>query len=55
MKITEYVETLAREGELLAEEAERAGTEALVPTCPEWRVTDLLPTPGRCTAGRRAT
>ncbi|MER6215203.1 MULTISPECIES: maleylpyruvate isomerase family mycothiol-dependent enzyme [unclassified Streptomyces] len=42
MKITEYVETLAREGELLAEEAERAGTEALVPTCPEWRVTDLL-------------
>ncbi|MCF3183482.1 maleylpyruvate isomerase family mycothiol-dependent enzyme [Streptomyces polychromogenes] len=42
MKITEYVETLAREGELLADEAERAGTEALVPTCPEWRVSDLL-------------
>ncbi|RSS52990.1 maleylpyruvate isomerase family mycothiol-dependent enzyme [Streptomyces sp. WAC07061] len=42
MKITEYVETLAREGELLADEAERAGMDALVPTCPEWRVADLL-------------
>ncbi|MFF4642773.1 maleylpyruvate isomerase family mycothiol-dependent enzyme [Streptomyces sp. NPDC001389] len=42
MKITEYVETLAREGELLADEAERAGTDALVPACPGWRVTDLL-------------
>ncbi|MEU8773810.1 maleylpyruvate isomerase family mycothiol-dependent enzyme [Streptomyces sp. NPDC048606] len=42
MKITEYVETLAREGELLAEAAERAGTEAAVSTCPEWRVGDLL-------------
>ncbi|MCX5197146.1 maleylpyruvate isomerase family mycothiol-dependent enzyme [Streptomyces sp. NBC_00249] len=42
MKITEYVETLAREGELLAEAAERAGTDAPVPTCPEWRVAGLL-------------
>ncbi|MEU4951834.1 maleylpyruvate isomerase family mycothiol-dependent enzyme [Streptomyces lavendulae] len=42
MKITEYVETLAREGELLAATAERTGTEALVPTCPGWRVADLL-------------
>ncbi|MFF5703169.1 maleylpyruvate isomerase family mycothiol-dependent enzyme [Streptomyces sp. NPDC012794] len=42
MKITEYTETVAREGELLADQAERAGTDVLVPTCPEWRVTDLL-------------
>lgn len=42
MKITEYVETLEREGGLLADAAERAGTEALVPTCPGWRVGDLL-------------
>ncbi|MGW0392716.1 maleylpyruvate isomerase family mycothiol-dependent enzyme [Streptomyces sp. NPDC003042] len=42
MKITEYVETVAREGELLADAAEQAGTDALVPTCPEWRVADLL-------------
>ncbi|MFJ1566202.1 maleylpyruvate isomerase family mycothiol-dependent enzyme [Streptomyces erythrochromogenes] len=42
MEITEYVKTLAREGELLAEVAERAGTDAFVPSCPGWHVTDLL-------------
>ncbi|CAM5267525.1 maleylpyruvate isomerase family mycothiol-dependent enzyme [Streptomyces avidinii] len=42
MEITELVKALAREGELLAEVAERAGTDAAVPTCPGWRVTDLL-------------
>ncbi|OEJ30793.1 maleylpyruvate isomerase family mycothiol-dependent enzyme [Streptomyces subrutilus] len=42
MEITAYVKTLEREGELLAELAERAGTDALVPTCPQWRVADLL-------------
>ncbi|MFD9353078.1 maleylpyruvate isomerase family mycothiol-dependent enzyme [Streptomyces sp. NPDC060031] len=42
MEINEYVKTLAREGELLADAAEQAGTEALVPTCPQWRVADLL-------------
>ncbi|MET9467595.1 maleylpyruvate isomerase family mycothiol-dependent enzyme [Streptomyces sp. NPDC006544] len=42
MEITEYVKTLAREGELLADAAERAGTDAPVATCPEWRIADLL-------------
>ncbi|MEV7521168.1 maleylpyruvate isomerase family mycothiol-dependent enzyme [Streptomyces sp. NPDC091371] len=42
MEITEYVKTVAQEGELLADMAERAGTDALVPTCPGWRVADLL-------------
>ncbi|MEU6892698.1 maleylpyruvate isomerase family mycothiol-dependent enzyme [Streptomyces sp. NPDC046557] len=42
MKIIDFVDTLAREGELMAEAAEQAGTDALVPTCPDWRVTDLL-------------
>ncbi|AWZ05364.1 MULTISPECIES: maleylpyruvate isomerase family mycothiol-dependent enzyme [unclassified Streptomyces] len=42
MEITDYVKTVAREGEALAEAAERAGTDAVVPTCPEWRVADLL-------------
>ncbi|MFD9370578.1 maleylpyruvate isomerase family mycothiol-dependent enzyme [Streptomyces sp. NPDC060020] len=42
MEITELVKTLAREGELLADVAEQAGTDAPVPTCPGWRVTDLL-------------
>ncbi|GAA1566752.1 MULTISPECIES: maleylpyruvate isomerase family mycothiol-dependent enzyme [Streptomyces] len=42
MKITEFVETLDREGALLADLAERAGTDTLVPTCPVWRIGDLL-------------
>ncbi|MFJ1865453.1 maleylpyruvate isomerase family mycothiol-dependent enzyme [Streptomyces sp. NPDC088097] len=42
MKISEYVEILAREGGLLADAAERAGDTAPVPSCPEWRVDDLL-------------
>ncbi|UQW99909.1 maleylpyruvate isomerase family mycothiol-dependent enzyme [Streptomyces sp. RerS4] len=42
MKIIEYVEALAGEGELLADVAERAGVETPVPTCPGWRVADLL-------------
>lgn len=42
MEIISYVKTVAREGEQLADTAERAGTDAVVPTCPEWRVADLL-------------
>ncbi len=42
MEINEHVKSLAREGELLADVAEQAGTDAVVPTCPGWRVTDLL-------------
>ncbi|MFB6612879.1 maleylpyruvate isomerase family mycothiol-dependent enzyme [Streptomyces sp. NPDC056367] len=42
MEIIEYVKTVAREGELLADVAEQAGTEAPVPTCPGWHVADLL-------------
>ncbi|AYV26317.1 hypothetical protein EES41_06240 [Streptomyces sp. ADI95-16] len=42
IKTDEFVEILVREGELLAEAAGRAGTEAPVPTCPQWRVADLL-------------
>lgn len=42
MDISEHVKIVAREGELLAGVAEQAGTDALVPTCPGWHVTDLL-------------
>ncbi|MEV7204973.1 MULTISPECIES: maleylpyruvate isomerase family mycothiol-dependent enzyme [unclassified Streptomyces] len=42
MKTAAYVETLDREGALLAAAAEAAGTDAEVPTCPDWRVRDLL-------------
>lgn len=42
MEITEFVKTLERDGELLADLAEQTGADALVPTCPPWRVLDLL-------------
>lgn len=42
MDMSEQIEQLAEEGRLLASAARRAGTKAPVPTCPEWRVRDLL-------------
>ncbi|MFF4800714.1 maleylpyruvate isomerase family mycothiol-dependent enzyme [Streptomyces sp. NPDC001351] len=42
METAEFVEILDREGRLLAAAAEEAGTDAKVPTCPEWQVKDLL-------------
>ncbi|MDT9698300.1 maleylpyruvate isomerase family mycothiol-dependent enzyme [Streptomyces sp. P17] len=42
METSEFIHVLDQEGELLAEAAERAGTDAKVPTCPEWQVRDLL-------------
>ncbi|WP_330237802.1 maleylpyruvate isomerase family mycothiol-dependent enzyme [Streptomyces sp. NBC_00525] len=42
MKTTEHIETLAAEGRLLADAADGAGLGAPVPTCPDWRVRDLL-------------
>ncbi|MEU7279889.1 maleylpyruvate isomerase family mycothiol-dependent enzyme [Streptomyces sp. NPDC045431] len=42
MEITEYLETLARDGRLMAEAAEKAGPDAPVPPCPGWRVRDAL-------------
>lgn len=42
MKIPEYVETLDRDGRLLAAAAGKAGVEAKVATCPGWQVRDLL-------------
>ncbi|MER6671701.1 maleylpyruvate isomerase family mycothiol-dependent enzyme [Streptomyces sp. NPDC000983] len=42
MKTADFINILGREGELLATAAERAGTDAEVPTCPGWQVRDLL-------------
>ncbi|MEU9588864.1 maleylpyruvate isomerase family mycothiol-dependent enzyme [Streptomyces sp. NPDC048193] len=42
METVTFVETLDREGGLLAAAAEKAGTGAAVPTCPGWQVRDLL-------------
>ncbi|WP_326764064.1 maleylpyruvate isomerase family mycothiol-dependent enzyme [Streptomyces sp. NBC_01591] len=42
MEITDHIKSLAVEGQLLAAAAQEAGTGARVPTCPDWRVRDLL-------------
>ncbi|MGW2177685.1 maleylpyruvate isomerase family mycothiol-dependent enzyme [Streptomyces sp. NPDC001732] len=42
MKITDHIRLLSAEGTSLADAARRAGTDAPVPTCPDWRVRDLL-------------
>ncbi|WP_344021504.1 maleylpyruvate isomerase N-terminal domain-containing protein [Streptomyces luteireticuli] len=42
MEIAEFVETLRREGRLLANAAEAAGMDAPATGCPGWRVRDLV-------------
>ena len=42
MEIAEHIGALRRQGELLADAAERAGLDAAVPPCPPWQVKDLL-------------
>jgi uncharacterized protein (TIGR03083 family) len=42
MEIAEHVTALRREGEWLADAAERAGLDATVPPCAPWQVKDLL-------------
>ena len=42
MEIAEHVDMLRRQGEWLADAAERAGLHAAVPPCPPWQVRDLL-------------
>lgn len=42
MDIAELIDALDREGRLLADAAQQAGPDAQVPTCPDWRVRDLL-------------
>jgi uncharacterized protein (TIGR03083 family) len=42
VEITEHIDALHRQGDLLALAAERAGLDASVPPCPSWQVKDLL-------------
>ncbi|MET9643263.1 maleylpyruvate isomerase family mycothiol-dependent enzyme [Streptomyces syringium] len=42
MDTSRLLATLDRDGQLLAEAAARSGLDAPVPTCPEWRVRDLI-------------
>jgi len=42
MEIAEHVDALRRQGQWLADAAERAGLDATVPPCAPWQVKDLL-------------
>lgn len=42
METAELIKSLVREGQLLAGAADEAGPDVAVPTCPGWRVRDLL-------------
>ncbi|MBM9507450.1 maleylpyruvate isomerase family mycothiol-dependent enzyme [Actinacidiphila acididurans] len=42
METAEFIDTLRREGPLLADAAAGAGLDAEVPPCPGWRVRDLV-------------
>ncbi len=42
MEIAEHIDALRRQGESLADAAERAGLDAAVPPCAPWLVKDLL-------------
>lgn len=42
METLDFVRALDREGRLLAAAAEEAGSDAKVPTCPDWQVRDLV-------------
>jgi uncharacterized protein (TIGR03083 family) len=48
MEPAQYLESLARDSDLLADAAEAAGPAADVPTCPGWTVEDLV---RHCTSG----
>src|ERR1700722_15024867 len=42
MKIAEHIDALDEQGEMLARCAEGTDLGLVVPTCPEWRLRDLL-------------
>ncbi|GIF22087.1 uncharacterized protein (TIGR03083 family) [Actinoplanes tereljensis] len=42
MRVDQFVESLRVDGRGLAEAADQAGLDAVVPTCPDWQIRDLL-------------
>jgi len=42
METEQYLDRLTRDSELLADAAEAAGPDADVPTCPGWKISDLM-------------
>jgi uncharacterized protein (TIGR03083 family) len=47
VEYAEYCDALRREGDALAAAARAAGIDAVVPSCPDWQVADLLAHLGR--------
>ncbi len=42
MEIAEHIEVIRREGELFARAAECGGLDVKIPTCPRWKMRDLV-------------
>ncbi len=42
MTINEYIAALRREGDLLAAAAESSDLGVMIPTCPDWRLRDMV-------------
>jgi uncharacterized protein (TIGR03083 family) len=42
MRVDQFIETIRADGNALAEAADRAGLDTTVPTCPDWRIRDLV-------------
>ena len=42
MEVSEHIDALRAEGELMAKAAATAGADAAVPTCPDWTMRDLV-------------
>lgn len=42
MEVSEHIDALRDEGELLAKAATAAGPDAAIPTCPDWTMRDLV-------------
>jgi len=40
--IADHIDALDRDGALLADAAEAAGLDAVIPACPDWRIRDLV-------------
>ena len=42
MEVSEHIEALRDDGDLFAKAATEAGPDAAIPTCPEWKMRDLV-------------
>ncbi len=52
MKITEHIDAIQHEGQLLAAAATQTELDAPIPTCPDWQMRDLVRHVGGVLRGR---